>query len=153
MDFILRSVLSLILLPPLGGCAAAQRPPGTGDVLRESKGLAPEWLTNGIVGGSVEVSDRDLQDEDELPVHFQISLPGAFEGVTHYMAGSVADYVECLLGVRFGTANLDILQRLRPDLVAALPEGHCGPCCSGALPLPEEVRAVLKEYWLAKLAE
>lgn len=151
MSFLLVGSLAAALL--FGCDPPAPRGDGVGDILRQNHGLPPAWLTEAILAGDIRVREIDLDDVGELHIPFSFSSISAFEGLTHYGAASVSDYVQCLLEEKAVTSTRRILEEVRPDLAVKIPEADCGICCAEMEPLPEDVGRALRDYWSARLKD
>lgn len=133
-------------------CTSANSSKRVGEIVREERGVVSVRITSAIITGELTVVRADVEDDEEFPVYLSLETDNGPEGLTHYRAGSVSHFVQCLLEARYGLETDSLLASLRPDLSHLLPTPNCGVCCSGDSPLHDAIEVVLKEYWTNFLA-
>ena len=107
-----------------------------------------EWTTRYLEGDEV-IRAEWLLDYTDRHTYVLVEPRWPWEGVNHLGVETIGDYFLCLLEIRHRRYTASILSETAPQLIATVPEGSCGICCSEAYPLPDSIRRAVADYWLA----
>lgn len=74
-------------------------------------------------------------------------------GVAQLRVETVSDFFTCLLQFRENVSTREILERVRPDLLAICDPDTCDVCISWTYSLDPRVREAVIDYWVAWLKQ
>lgn len=109
--------------------------------------------TKALLSGEFEIGRAEIEDKRQVAPG--ILLRATMDGGWPLQLGlnTVGEYVMCVFEIRQKTSSPIILREVAPDLLPTCGGqfSGCEVCNSQVYPVPDQVVARLREYWLRRL--